>query len=142
MVRISPAARKSKLLSAALKVRTIEPESEPAPMIVLKSAPASTSATPLGVGPPDEVIEDTLVLTALTSKLVNVSTPEGVVSRLPLPVVWAISVIAWPPETSATSTGLGVGFVTDGGGGLIGGSMGSLFGVALIVMVSGVGALF
>src|SRR5215467_9614560 len=116
MVRISPAARKSKLLSAALKVRTIAPESEPAPIIVLKSAPASTSATPLGVGPPDEVIEDTLVLTALTSKLVNVSTPEGVVSRLPLPVVWAISLIAWPPETSAASTGLGVGFVSGGGG--------------------------
>src|SRR6516225_10737086 len=115
MVRISPAARKSKLLSAALKVRTIEPESEPAPMIVLETAPASASATPLGVGPPDEVIEDTLVLTALTSKSVNVSTPEGVVSRVPLPVVWAI--ITWPPETSAASTGLGVGFVTGGGGG-------------------------
>lgn len=82
------------------------------------------------------------MLTALASKSVNASTPEDVVSRVPLPVVWAI--ITWPPETSAASTGLGVGFVTGGGGS--GGCVEEksmipwLAGVALmVVMVSGAG---
>src|SRR6266536_3349306 len=116
MVRVWPAARKSKWLSAALKMRAIEPESEPAPLIVVESAPASTAASSLGgVAPPDQVIKDTLVLTALTLKSVNVSTPEDAVSRLPLPVVWGISVIPCPPDTSAASTGLAG--ITGGGDG-------------------------
>src|SRR5262245_47243956 len=118
MSRVWPTARKSKVLSAAVKVRTIEPESEPAPLIAVESAPASTSATSLGgVAPPDQLIEDTLVLAALTLKLVKVSTPEDAVSRLPLPVVWGISVIPCP-ESPAVSTGLGG--LTVGGGGLSG----------------------
>src|SRR5262245_21548377 len=116
MVRISPAARKSKLLSAALKVRKIEPESEPKPLIAVESAPANAPASPLGIAPPEEVIEDTLVLTSLRLKSVKVSTTEDAVSRLPLPVAWGISVVARPPERSAPSTGWRTGGV--GGGGL------------------------
>src|SRR5262245_58847072 len=103
MVRIWPAARKSKLLSAAQNVRTIEPEPEPASTIVAESAPASAAACSLGgVAPPDQAIEDTLVLTSLTLKSVKVSTPGDAVSRLPLPVVWGSSVIAGAPETAAS----------------------------------------
>src|SRR5215510_12391442 len=115
MVRVWPSARKSKLLSAALKVRTIEPEFEPAPLIVVESAPASAAAWFGGVAPPDQSIEDTLVVTSLTLKPVKVSTPGDAVSRLPLPVARGISVIPCP-ESPAFSCGLG---------GVIGGSGGS-----------------
>src|SRR5215831_21020122 len=114
MVRISPAARKSKVLSAALKVRTIEPEPEPALMIVAESAPASAAACALGVRPVDQSIEDTLVDTSLTLKSVKESTPGDAVSTLPLPVMWASSVIAGAPAP-AVSTGLGVTGGTGGG---------------------------
>src|SRR5262245_15471790 len=114
MVRVWPAARKSKVLSAALKVRTIEPEPEPALMIVAESSAARAAAWFGGVAPPDQSIEDTLVVTSLTLKSVKVSTPGDAVSRLPLPVVWASSVIAGAPET-AVSTGLGVTGGTGGG---------------------------
>src|SRR5215813_12611378 len=115
MVRISPAARKSKVLSAALKVRTIEPEPEPALMIVAESAPASAAACALGgVRPVDQSIEDTLVDSSLTLKSVKVSTPGDAVSTLPLPVMWASSVIAGAPAP-AVSTGLGVTGGTGGG---------------------------
>src|SRR5262245_65486957 len=81
MVRVWPSARKSKLLSAALKVRTIEPEPEPALTIVAESAPASAAAWFGGVAPPDQSIEDTLVVTSLTLKPVKVSTPGDAVDR-------------------------------------------------------------
>src|SRR5215831_16123378 len=137
MVRISPAARKSKLLSAALKVRMIEPESEPKPLIAVESAPASTAATWLGGAPPDQAIEDTLVLTSLRLKSVKVSTAEDAVSRLPLPVAWGISAVACPPERSAPSTGWRTGGV--GGGGLnVGTSMPP--GLVAVVMVTANGA--
>src|SRR5262249_49897742 len=115
MVRVWPSARKSKLLSAALKVRTIEPEPEPALTIVAESAPASAAAWVGGVAPPDQSIEDTLVVTSLTLKPVKVSTPGDAVSRLPLPVARGISVIPCP-ESPAFSSGLGG--VIGGSGGL------------------------
>src|SRR5262245_23830466 len=117
MVRVWPSARKSKLLSAALKMRTIEPEPEPASMIVVESAPASAAACSLGTAAPPDQSKDTLVVTSLTLKLVKVSTPEDTVSRLPLPVVWRSSLIGCPPETSAASTGWRTGGVGGGGGG-------------------------
>src|SRR5215831_7926799 len=136
MVRVWPAARKSKVLSAALKVRTIKPEPEPALTIVAESAPASAAACPLGVAPPDQVIEDTPVVTSLTLKSVKVSTPEDTVSRLPLPVIWGISVIPCP-ESPAVSTGLGG--VTGGGGGLNTGTS-MTPGLAGVAIVRGGGA--
>src|SRR6266478_4407181 len=116
MVMVWPTPRKSKLLSAALNVRTIEPEPVSAPYIVVESAPASTAASPLGGAPsPVQVTEDTLALTSLTLKLVKVSAPEVAVSRSALPVVLAISLIACGPEASAVSTGLTTGGSTGGG---------------------------
>src|SRR5262245_45495465 len=110
MVRVSPAARKSKLLSAALNVVVIDP-AKPVLLSVLTevvSADASTVLSPLGsVAPPDQVTEARLALTVLTLKWVKVSSPEGAVSKLVLPVVLRISMIACAPETSAASTGLG-----------------------------------
>src|SRR5262249_18805119 len=82
--------------------------------IVAESARASAAACSLGTAPPpDQSIEDTLVVTSLTLKSVKVSTPGDAVSGLPLPVMWGSSVIAAAPRTAA-STGL---CVTGGGGG-------------------------
>src|SRR5215471_16990575 len=109
MVRVSPAARKSKVLSGALNVVAIDPLL-PVVLSVLTevvSADASTALSPLGsVALPDQVIEARLALTVLTFKWVKVSTPAGVVSRLVLPVMLGVSMIACAPETSAASTGL------------------------------------
>src|SRR5262252_9529194 len=110
MLRVSPAARKSKVLSGALNVVAIDP----LVLIVLSvltevvSADASTATfSSLGsVAPPDQVIEARLALTVLTFKWVKVSTPAGVVSRLVLPVMLGVSMIACAPATSAGSTGL------------------------------------
>ena len=69
---VSPAARKSKLLSAALNVKPIEPEPETVPVesaIGVDSALASTAASPLGsVAPPDQTAESKLELTVWVSK--------------------------------------------------------------------------
>src|SRR5262249_61359785 len=81
MLRVSPAARKSKVLSGALNVVAIDP----LVLIVLSvltevvSADASTATfSSLGsVAPPDQVIEARLALTVLTFKWVKVSTPAG-----------------------------------------------------------------
>src|SRR5262249_15235222 len=108
MVRVSPAARKSKLLSGALNVVAIDPEVVLAVLTEVVSADASTAPSPLGSGAtpdPDQVIEARLALTEVTLKWVKVSSPEGAVSKSPLPVVLRISTIACP-ETSAASTGL------------------------------------
>src|SRR6266446_6929360 len=109
MVRVSPAARKSKVLSGALNVVAIDP----LVLIVLSvltevvSPDASTALSPLGsVAPPDQVIEARLALTVLTLKWVKVNTPPGAVSKLVLPVVLRTSMIACAPETSAASTGV------------------------------------
>src|SRR5262245_297123 len=111
MARVWPAARKSKLLSAALNVRTIE--SAP---IVVEMAPASTAASPLGGAmSPDKATADTLVLTSLGLKSLKLSAPDTAVSSLVLPVVLGISLIACGPEVSAVSTGLTTGGSTGGG---------------------------
>src|SRR5262245_65274299 len=109
MVRVSPAARKSKVVSGALNVVAIDP----LVLIVLSmltevvSADASTPTfSSLGsVAPPDQVIEARLALTVLKLTWVKVSTPADVVSKLVLPVVLRISMIACAP-TSAASAGL------------------------------------
>src|SRR5262252_10205166 len=109
MVRVSPAARKSKVLSGALNVVAIDPL---LPVVLsalteVVSPDASTALSPLGsVAPPDQVIEARLALTVLTFKWVKVSTPAGVVSRLVLPVMLGGCFIACAPATSAGSTGL------------------------------------
>src|ERR1700730_18210337 len=103
MVRVSPAARKSKLRSGALNVVTIDPE-EPVVLSLLTevvSADASTALNPLGsVAPPDQVIEARLALTVLTLKWVEVRSPADAMSRLVLPVVLRTSMIARVPGTS------------------------------------------
>src|SRR5215467_14273598 len=108
MVRVSPAARKSKVLSGAPNVVAIDPE-EPVLSVLteLASADASTALSPSGsLAPPDQMIEARLALTVLTLKWEKVNSPAGAVSKLALPVVLRISLIACAPETSAVSTGL------------------------------------
>ncbi len=108
MVRVSPAARKSKVLSGALNVVAIDPVVPVLSVLTeVVSADASTAKfDPLGsVAPPDQVIEARVALTVLTFKWVKVSTPVGAVSKLVLPVVLRISMTC-APETSAASTGL------------------------------------
>src|SRR5262252_8621954 len=108
MVRVSPAARKSKVLSGALNVAAIDPLVPVLSALTEVVSPdASTALSPLGsVAPPDQVIEARLALTVLTFKWVKVSTPAGVVSRLVLPVMLGGCFIACAPATSAGSTGL------------------------------------
>src|SRR5258707_14534074 len=109
MVRVSPAARKSKLLSAALNVAVIDPAWKSVVSAVTESAPASTAASPLGgAAPLDQVIVARLALTVpeFRSKWVKPRVAEGAVSRPVLPGVWGISVIGFDPA-SADSTGSG-----------------------------------
>src|SRR5215469_1893027 len=137
MVRVSPAARKSKVLSGALNVVAIDPLL-PVVLSVLTevlSADASTALSPPGsVAPPDQVIEARLALTVLTLKWVKVSSPAGAVSKLVLPVVLRISVAACAPEASAASTGL----ISTGSGLNVGTSMAP--GLVAVVMVTANGA--
>src|SRR6516162_2076480 len=138
MVRVSPAARKSKVLSGALNAVAIVP----LVLIVLSmltevvSADASTATfSPLGsVAPPDQVIEARLALAVLKLKWVKVNSPAGVASNVVLPVVLRISVIACAPETSAVSTGL----ISTGSGLDVGTSMAPV--VRFVLMVRGGGA--
>src|SRR3981189_1885075 len=112
MVSVSLAARKSKLRSAALNVVAIDPENGLALSVVIESAPASTSASPLGgVAPPDQVMEAMVALTVVTWKSVRVSVPEETVSKCVLPVVLTVSVTMEKPADPSTG-------VTNGGGGL------------------------
>jgi hypothetical protein len=62
-VRVSLAARKSKLSSAALNVAVIDPALKLVVFASIESAPASTAASPPGGVPPDQVIEARLALT-------------------------------------------------------------------------------
>src|SRR5260370_34816299 len=56
MVSVSPAARKSKVLSAALKLKPTEPVPVLSVVTVVESAVASVLTSPLGsVVPPDQV---------------------------------------------------------------------------------------
>src|SRR5215467_11412789 len=138
MVRVSPAARKSKVLSGALNVVAIVP----LVLIVLSMltevvSPDASTATfsSLGsVAPPDQVIDSRLALAVLKLKWVKVNSPAGVASNVVLPVVLRISVIACAPETSAASTGL----ISTGSGLNVGTSMAP--GLVAVVMVTANGA--
>src|SRR5215472_16792294 len=139
MVRVSPAARKSKVWSGALNLAAIVP----LVLIVLLmltevvSADASTAPSPLGSGAtpdPDQVIDSRLSLAVLKLKWVKVNAPAGVESNVALPVVWRSSMIACTPETSAESTGL----ISTGSGLNVGTSMAP--GLVAVVMVTGNGA--
>ena len=78
----------------------IDPETGLVLSVVVASAPASTSASPLGgVAPPDQVMEAMVALTVVTSKAVKVSVPEETVSKCVLPVVLTVSVAV---ETSSS----------------------------------------
>src|SRR5262249_43638037 len=142
MVRVSPAARKSKVWSGALNVVAIVP----LVLIVLSvltevvSADASTATfSPVGsVAPPDQAIEARLALTMLTFKWVKVSSPAGAVSKLALPVVWRSSMIAYAPEASAASTGL----ISTGSGLNVGTSMTPGLVAVVMVTANGAGPLF
>src|SRR6476660_7045411 len=116
MVSVSLAARKSKSRSAALNVVAIDPETGLALSVVIESAPASTSASPLGgVAPPDQVMEAMVALTVVTLKSVKVSVPEETVSKCVLPVVLTVSVtMEKPANPSAGSGGLGSGGLSSG----------------------------
>src|SRR5215813_11701718 len=139
MVRVSPAARKSKMWSGALNVVAIVP----LVLIVLLmlaevvSADASTALSPPGSGAtsePDQVIDSRLALAVLKLKWVKVNAPAGVESIVALPVVWRSSMIACAPETSAESTGL----ISTASGLNAGTSMAP--GVRVVLMVRGGGA--
>jgi hypothetical protein len=89
-VRVSLAARKSKLSSAALNVAVIEPALKLVLFTSIESAPASTPASPLGgEAPADQVIESRLALTVpkFRSKSVKLRLAEGAVLSVGLPVV-------------------------------------------------------
>ena len=108
------AARKSKLLSAALNVVVIDPEKPVLSLLAeVASADASTVLSPLGsVPPPDQVIEARLALTELSFKSVKLRVAEGVVSNRVFPVVWGISMIARGPASAESTGGSGLGWVT------------------------------
>src|SRR5262249_9356225 len=138
MVRVSPAARKSKVWSGALNVVAIVP----LVLIVLSmltevvSADASTAPSPPGSGAtpdPDQVIDSRLALAVLKLKWVKVNSPAGVTSNVLLPVVWRSSMIACAPETSAVSTGL----ISTGSGLNVGTSMGPRMGTILVGTANG-----
>src|SRR5262249_36996928 len=110
MVRVSPAARKSKVLSGALNVAAIVPLVRIGLSMLREVVSADARTAKFGalgsVAPPDQVIEARLALAVLKLKWVKVNSPAGVASNVVLPVVLRISVIACAPETSAASTGL------------------------------------
>src|SRR5258708_6076334 len=109
MVRVSPAARKSKVLSGALNVVAIDPVVPVLSLLTeVVSADASTAKfDPLGsVAPPDQVIEARLALTVLTLKWVKVNSPAGAVSRGGLAGGLMGFVAPRAPETTAASTRL------------------------------------
>src|SRR5262245_18759977 len=105
MVRGSPAARKSKLLSAALNVTATDPP--PAPVLIeVVSADASTALSPPGTAsPPDQVIEARLTFTVPGVELVKLRMPVLAVSSPLLPVVWGISMTACSPASGASTGG-------------------------------------
>src|SRR5262249_22151649 len=141
MVRVSPAARKSKVLSGALNVVAIDPVVPVLSVLTeVVSADASTATfgPPGRVAPPDQAIEARLALTVLTLKWVKVSSPAGAVSKWVLPVVLMISVVACAPETSAASTGL----ISTGSGLNVGTSMNPGLVAVVMVTANGAGPLF
>src|SRR5262245_61642079 len=106
MVRVSPAARKSKLLSAALNVATIVPPPKPLLIEVVSADPSTALSPPGGASPPDQVIEARLTLSvAVGVELVKLKVVEGAVSSPVLPVVWGISMIGCAPAPVSTGGG-------------------------------------
>src|SRR5262245_65593937 len=91
MVRVSPAARKSKLLSAAPNVAVIAPEEPPLSTLVVSADASTALSSPGSALPLDQVIEARLTLSELNFKSVKVRMAEGAVSSPVLPVVWGIS---------------------------------------------------
>src|SRR5262245_40130483 len=107
MVRVSSAARKSKLLSAALNVAVIDPE-VPALFTEVVSADASAALSPPGtVSPPDQVIEARLTLSALSFNSVNVRVAEEL-SNPVLAVTWGNSVAGCSPASGDSVGGGGL----------------------------------
>src|SRR5258708_20594178 len=103
MVRVSPAARKSKLLSAALNVAVIDPAWKSVVSAVTESAPANTAASPLGAAAPlDQVIEARLALTVpkFRSKWVKLRGAEGAVPSPGFRVVWGLCMIGCDPASA------------------------------------------
>src|SRR5262249_38611941 len=88
MVRVSPAARKSKLLSAALNVAVTNPPPGPLVIEVVSADPSTALSPPGGVSPPDQVIEARLTLSVLGVELVKLKVVVGAVSSPVLPVMW------------------------------------------------------
>src|SRR5262249_26894706 len=142
MVRVSPAARKSKVLSGALNVAAIVP----LVLIVLSmltevvSADASTATfSTLGsVAPPDQVIEARLVLAVLKLKWGKVNSPARALANVALAGAVRIPGIACAPETSAASTGL----ISTGSGLNVGTSMAPGLVAVVMVTANGAGPLF
>src|SRR5260221_10406693 len=113
MVRVSPAARKSKLLSAALNVAVIDPAWKSVVSAVTESAPASTAASPLGgAAPLDQVIEVRLALTVpeFRSKWVKLRVAEGAVSSPVFPVMAGGAMVSPGPAPTHSTGGGGVGW--------------------------------
>src|SRR5262249_21277998 len=114
MMRVSPAARKSKFLSAALNVTSTDPL-KPVMSVLTEvvSADASTVLSPLGsVSPADQVIEKRLALTALGFKSVKPRLAAGAISSVVLPVVCGDSMIGCSPVSAASTGGGGLGWAT------------------------------
>src|SRR5262249_55890090 len=111
MVRVSPAARKSKVWSGAPNVGAIVPLvlTVLSMLTEVVSADASTAPSPAGSGAtpePDQVIDSRLALAVLKLKWVKVNTPAGVASNEGLPGGGGGSRIAGAPEESAGKNGL------------------------------------
>src|SRR5262245_51922397 len=141
MVRVSPAARKSKVWSGALNVAAIVPLIALSMLTEVVSADASAALSPSGSGAtpdPDQVIDSRLALAVLKLKWVKVNSPAGVTSNAPLPVVWRSSTIACVPETSAVSTGL----ISTGSGLTVGTSMTPRLVAVVMVTANDAGAWF
>src|SRR6266516_8008077 len=115
MVRVSPAARKSKLLSAALNVVTIDPEEAVLLSVLAEvvSADASTVLSPLGsVSPPDQVIEARLALTVLSFKSAKLRLAEGATLGVVLPVVSGNSMVRCGSASGVSTGGGGLSWGT------------------------------
>src|SRR5262249_44056757 len=114
MVRVSPSARKSKFLSAALNVTSTDPL-KPVMSVLTEvvSADASTVLSPLGgVSPAGQVIQTRFALTELGFKSVKLRVAAGAISSIALPVVCGNSMIGCDPVSAASTGGGGLSWGT------------------------------
>src|SRR6266508_1622068 len=113
MLRVSLAARKSKLSSAAPNVAAIDPAWKSVVSAVTESAPVSTAASPPGGVPPDQVIEARLALTVpkFRSKWVKLRLAEAVLG-VGLPVVLRNSMARCGPASGVSTGGGGLSWGT------------------------------